>query len=191
MEIGKQIYELRKNANLSQERLAEKVGVSRQTISKWELGETSPDIKQAQMLSRIFNVSLDKLTGNEVEEVVCEKLNITEGGAGVLLKLLKIFGVFIIVSVIISVICIILFSNVRKEGSVENNIERVTITEAIGDETYIITIGADGYFEGVGMTEEIKEDIMDIIIVGDLASSAENITDYFIKLREDLRENVP
>ena len=45
MELGKQIYELRKKANLSQEQLAEKVGVSRQTISKWELGETAPDIK--------------------------------------------------------------------------------------------------------------------------------------------------
>ena len=46
MELGKQIYELRKKANLSQEQLTEKVGVSRQTISKWELGETAPDIKQ-------------------------------------------------------------------------------------------------------------------------------------------------
>ena len=53
MELGKQIYELRKKANLSQEQLAEKVGVSRQTISKWELGETAPDIKQAQILSRM------------------------------------------------------------------------------------------------------------------------------------------
>lgn len=40
MELGKQIYELRKKANLSQEQLAEKVGVSRQTISKWELGRS-------------------------------------------------------------------------------------------------------------------------------------------------------
>ena len=45
VELGKQIYELRKKANLSQEQLAEKVGVSRQTISKWELGETAPDTK--------------------------------------------------------------------------------------------------------------------------------------------------
>ena len=44
MELGKQVYELRKKANLSQEQLAEKVGVSRQTISKWELGETVPDM---------------------------------------------------------------------------------------------------------------------------------------------------
>lgn len=56
MEIGNKILELRKKNNLSQEALAEKIGVSRQTISKWELGETSPDIKQAKELSKVFNV---------------------------------------------------------------------------------------------------------------------------------------
>ena len=44
MEIGNKIMELRKKSGLSQEELAEKVGVARQTISKWELGETSPDL---------------------------------------------------------------------------------------------------------------------------------------------------
>lgn len=45
MSLGDQIHKLRKENNLSQEQLAEKVGVARQTISKWELGETAPDIK--------------------------------------------------------------------------------------------------------------------------------------------------
>ena len=48
MEIGNKILELRKKANLSQEQLAEKINVTRQTISKWELNETTPDIKQAK-----------------------------------------------------------------------------------------------------------------------------------------------
>ena len=52
MEIGNKISELRKKNNLSQEALAEKIGVTRQTISKWELGETSPDIKQAKEIGR-------------------------------------------------------------------------------------------------------------------------------------------
>ena len=64
MEFGKKLFELRKQKNLSQEQLAEKMGVARQTISKWELGETSPDLKQAKELSKIFNVSLDELVGN-------------------------------------------------------------------------------------------------------------------------------
>ena len=54
MEIGNNIVNLRKKSGLSQEELAEKVGVARQTISKWELGETSPDLKQAKELSKIF-----------------------------------------------------------------------------------------------------------------------------------------
>ena len=52
---------LRKILNISQETLAEKINVSRQTISKWETGESLPDIEKATKLARIFNVSLDDL----------------------------------------------------------------------------------------------------------------------------------
>ena len=50
MAIGNRIYELRKSQKLSQEKLAEKIGVTRQTISNWELNESSPDLKQAKEL---------------------------------------------------------------------------------------------------------------------------------------------
>ena len=191
MELGKQIYELRKKANLSQEQLAEQVGVSRQTISKWELGETAPDIKQAQILSQIFNVSLDELTGNDTKEVIYEKVSNTEKLAGLIIKVIKIWGIIILACVVIAVVCIILFGNVREEGFAENNVEKVTFTEVVGEETYTITIGSDGYFEGIGMSDEIKEDLMELIVVGDLSTSEDNITDYFIKLREGLSEESP
>ena len=193
MELGKQIYELRKKANFSQEQLAEKVGVSRQTISKWELGETAPDIKQAQVLSQVFGVSLDELTGNDTKEVIYEKVSNTEKLAGLIIKIIKIWGIIILACLIIAVIGIILFGYVREEGSVEfeNNVEKVTFTEVVGEETYIITIGSDGYFEGIGMSDEIKEELMELIVVGDLPTSEDNITDYFIKLREGLSEESP
>ena len=193
MEIGKQIYELRKKANLSQEQLAEKVGVSRQTISKWELGETAPDIKQAQVLSQVFGVSLDELTGNDTKEVIYEKVSNTEKLAGLIIKIIKIWGIIILACLIVAVIGIILFGYVREEGSVEfeNNVEKVTFTEVVGEETYIITISSDGYFEGIGMSDEIKEELMELIVVGDLPTSEDNITDYFIKLREGLSEESP
>jgi len=94
---------------------------------------------------------------------------------------------------IIAVIGIILFGYVREEGSVEfeNNVEKVTFTEVVGEETYIITISSDGYFEGIGMSDEIKEELMELIVVGDLPASEDNITDYFIKLREGLSEESP
>ena len=193
MELGKQIYELRKKANLSQEQLAEKVGVSRQTISKWELGETAPDIKQAQVLSQVFSVSLDELTGNDTKEVIYKKVSNTEKLAGLIIKVIKIWGIVILTCLIVAVVGIVLFGFVRGEGSVEfeNNVEKVTFTEVVGEETYVITIGSDGYFEGIGMSDEIKEELMELIVVGDLPTSEDNITDYFIKLREGTQQETP
>ena len=193
MELGNQIYELRKKANLSQEQLAEKVGVSRQTISKWELGETAPDIKQAQVLSQVFSVSLDELTGNDTKEVIYKKVSNTEKLAGLIIKVIKIWGIIIIACLIVAVVGIVLFGFVRGEGSVEfeNNVEKVTFTEVVGEETYVITIGSDGYFEGIGMSDEIKEELMELIVVGDLPTSEDNITDYFIKLREGTQQETP
>lgn len=70
MSLSKKIYELRKSSNLSQEQLAEKVNVSRQSISKWESGETVPEIERVVELSKVFNVSTDYLLlSSEVEEL--------------------------------------------------------------------------------------------------------------------------
>ena len=96
MEIGNKILELRKKNNLSQEKLAEQVGVSRQTISKWELGETSPDLKQSKKLSEIFNVSLDELVNNSKKEINNEVVNDTNTQklSGLLIKILEGIGIF-------------------------------------------------------------------------------------------------
>ena len=61
MEIGNKINQLRKLSGMTQEQLAEKLSVSRQTISKWESGGTSPDLESVVKISRIFHVSLDDL----------------------------------------------------------------------------------------------------------------------------------
>lgn len=52
---------------LSQEGLAEKLNVTRQTVSNWELGQTTPDIQQVKNISKIFKISLDDLTDNKLE----------------------------------------------------------------------------------------------------------------------------
>ena len=61
MKIGNRLFELKKKQKISQETLAEKVGVSRQTISNWETDETVPDIYQAALLAQSLNISLDFL----------------------------------------------------------------------------------------------------------------------------------
>ncbi|MBQ7912321.1 MAG: helix-turn-helix transcriptional regulator [Clostridia bacterium] len=62
--LGKKLYELRKNANLSQEEFAEKLNVSRQAVSKWECGDALPDTENLIKISKLYGVSLDELVGN-------------------------------------------------------------------------------------------------------------------------------
>ena len=61
--IGENIQFLRKRKSLTQESLAEQIGVSRQTVAKWENGESAPDLDAAGKLSRALDVSLDELVG--------------------------------------------------------------------------------------------------------------------------------
>lgn len=67
MTIGEKIVSLRKKYNFTQEKLAEKIDISRQTLSSWEGDITSPDLKQASILAKIFKISLDELVSNNVE----------------------------------------------------------------------------------------------------------------------------
>lgn len=75
MNIGDKLVELRKKKGLSQEDLAEKLDVTRQTISKWELNETSPNINQSKEISKLFNVSLDEFCGNNISDILINKMN--------------------------------------------------------------------------------------------------------------------
>ncbi|HEQ4770711.1 helix-turn-helix domain-containing protein [Streptococcus pyogenes] len=69
MEIGQQIIRYRKQQALSQEKLAEKVYVNRQSISNWENDKTYPDIHSLLLLSQIFQVSLDQLIKGDIEKM--------------------------------------------------------------------------------------------------------------------------
>ena len=69
MDISKQIKKYRLDSKLSQEALAEKVFVTRQTISNWENGKNYPDINSLVLLSTLFGVSLDTLVKGDLEEM--------------------------------------------------------------------------------------------------------------------------
>ena len=65
--IGKNLQKLRKAKNLTQEALAERVGVARQTIAKWETEESAPDLEMAGMLASVLDVALDDLVNAPAE----------------------------------------------------------------------------------------------------------------------------
>ncbi len=68
MTLGEKIYELRTQHNLSQGDLANELNVSRQSISKWENGNSTPDLEKIVKLAEIFNISLDELIKNQEKE---------------------------------------------------------------------------------------------------------------------------
>jgi transcriptional regulator with XRE-family HTH domain len=68
VETANRLMQYRKKAGLSQEELADKLGVSRQAVSKWECAESSPDTDNLIALAKIYNISLDELINGEVED---------------------------------------------------------------------------------------------------------------------------
>jgi len=75
MSFGNNLFQARKKVGLSQETVAEKLGVSRQTISKWETDETIPDIYQSKKLAKLYHLSLDELIEfdadvKEIEQII-------------------------------------------------------------------------------------------------------------------------
>lgn len=178
MEIGNKIMNLRKKNGLSQEELAEKIGVARQTISKWELGETSPDLKQAKELSKIFNVSLDELVDNDIKDILVEKTSNTERLAGLIIKILKAIGIFFILFLIIDIVAFITFTFFKKEVET-SEVKEATLNCNIGNNDYLITIGSDAYFNCSNCDSKMQVYLNDIIDWANIEHSAENIEKYF------------
>lgn len=73
MSLGNSLQEARRKSGLSQEAVAEKLGVSRQTVSKWELDETLPDIRQSKRLATLYGMTLDELIDFDAEQEQIER----------------------------------------------------------------------------------------------------------------------
>lgn len=100
LEVSSQIKKYRSNMGISQEELAEKIYVSRQTISNWETGKNYPDIHSLLLLSSLFNVSLDQLIKGDV---VIMKKEIKELEIKKFDKYGRIFTVLLFLTVITAV----------------------------------------------------------------------------------------
>ena len=131
MALGQNILELRKKNGLSQEQLGEKVNVTRQTISNWELEETAPNPEQLKSLSKALNVSVDDLIDNDLQNVVLSKIKMTEKQTRTIKKILKGFLIgfitFIVIDIITFIICFFghygPFEETKSESSVSYVIE--------------------------------------------------------------------
>lgn len=112
MKFEEKLIQLRKARGLSQEALAEQLGVSRQAVSRWELGETTPDLANLKQLSELYGVSADYLIHDEYESdedlpKVKEKSNMVYVQK---VRILKYYGRMIIISAILTFVMLIIFS---------------------------------------------------------------------------------
>lgn len=100
MELGKQIKKHRQEVQLSQEELADRVYVSRQTISNWENDKSYPDVNSLVLLSEIFQISLDNLIKGDIEVMkdVIQKEEIVKMN-----RYGKIYTIMLIVTVVSAV----------------------------------------------------------------------------------------
>lgn len=99
--LGNKLINLRKQNKMTQEQVADKLEVTRQTISNWELNQTKPDIEQLKSISYLYKLSIDELLDNDVKELLTEKISNVEKLTGLVYKimigLLILLGISIIV----------------------------------------------------------------------------------------------
>ena len=114
MKFNEKLIKLRKSSGLSQEELGNKLNIARQTVSKWELGETTPEMDKLVELSNLFNVSLDEMIKEtEIPEIIARELDykIIDSVYNDVGNAKKIIKSYIIVIGIISIIIIIILLN--------------------------------------------------------------------------------
>ncbi|QSX05693.1 helix-turn-helix transcriptional regulator [Sedimentibacter sp. zth1] len=115
MSFGENLLGLRKGKNISQDELGRQLNVSRQTISKWELNETTPEMEKLILLSEFFNVSIDELIKGQKPEPKEEKdtfeIKVTKAKKttrDIIFLALKvvgiIFGIILLVDIIVMII---------------------------------------------------------------------------------------
>ena len=105
LKLGNKILEIRKKNGLSQEEFAEKLNVTRQMVSKWEIGAAIPRSEKIDMICKEFNISADVILGNKVKSVdVNDNLNSNESNRSLHISSKKIKGmaaIFIVVLLLI------------------------------------------------------------------------------------------
>ena len=128
MKFNEKLVMLRKQQNLSQEQVSEKLGVARQTISKWELGETTPEMDKLIIISKLYDITLDELMkeDNERKNVNDPNNMNSQKLAGLTIKFLKGIGIFIfivaILYVFIMIVELIAFNRLKTDSGSKTTI---------------------------------------------------------------------
>ena len=151
--LGKNILKYRKKLGLSQEELSEKLNVTRQTISNWELDETQPNSDQLKTLSKLFNISIDELVDNDISSALEKKVDKNYKVTKILIRLAVIFFVLTIIH--------FGFDTWYNRYHLKKDVYEKEMTCTLNDENYIITMRTDNYFKCVNCPDELMTKLRD------------------------------
>lgn len=151
MNLGKKLINLRKQEKMTQEKFAEIIGVTRQTISNWELNTTRPDLTQIEKISKLFHVSIDELLDNDVQNIIVEKVNKTEKIVKKNTKTIKVLVITIYFILLLSSIAIIVYYSTKKDYTKSYQ------TEIICDTNYLDEISNEKVREKIKISLEFEE----------------------------------
>lgn len=182
MKLGENILKLRKQQGLSQEQLGERVGVTRQTISNWELEETAPNPEQLKLLSKALIVSIDELLDNEIKGELMKKVSNTEQLAGMAIKILKVIKIIAIVYIMFMVVAVVglgIYTFAIKDN--QNVESSATTICSMNNKKYSISFGANDYFKCEQCSDEMKNDLIKLTDFNNIDESINNIDNYFKK----------
>lgn len=130
MNFGNKLVKLRKENKLSQEELADKLGVSRQTISNWELNVTKPDIDYMKRISKIFCISIDEILDNDVRNILEKKISNTEKLTNKNTKNIKILLITLYCIILFALIFVIIYYSTKKDfTNMYQNVYTCTLLE--------------------------------------------------------------
>ena len=115
MNLGKKLINLRKQEKMTQEKFADFLGVTRQTISNWELNVTKPDLTQIEKISKLFHVSIDELLDNDVQNIIVEKIYKTEKIVNKNTKTIRVLVITIYFILLLSSIATIIYYATKRD----------------------------------------------------------------------------
>ena len=157
MNLGKKLINLRKQEKLTQEKFAEVIGVTRQTISNWELNITKPDLNQIEKISKLFHMSIDELLDNDVQNIIVEKFYKTEKIVNKNTKIIKILVITIYFILLISSIIVIIYCLTKKDFTTDYQAEFICESS---EGKFKIEIQSESYYDSINTDEEYIENMV-------------------------------
>ncbi len=182
MKFEEKLMKLRKERGWSQEDLSNQIGVSRQTISKWESSQTTPELNKLMELSKIFEISIDELVDNVLEE----DENKTEEKVYAKINLKPTYILMLIICILILIVLAlgIIFLNKKEVKTYVDDVVMLTYDYTLNDKVEVMEIYSFNEKEeciGTSIKIMIKDDNDCEKIVKDLSLQHDTISKIVIK----------